>query len=124
MRVAREDDAFFEMFYSNFLSQSDEIAALFKNTDWPHQIRLIRKALHSAIIFAQNHEISPAKKHMEAIAYSHSREYMNIKPEYYPMWLEAMLRTLKERDPYFSPELEKAWREVLTFLHRFYDLKI
>lgn len=114
-----DEDKFFESFYENFLSHSEEIKSLFRNTDWTHQILLIKKALHSAILFAENNKNSIAMRHMEAIAYTHSRSFMDIKPEYYPIWLEAMMQTIESFDPYFSPELNKAWREVLGFTINF-----
>lgn len=114
-----DEEKFFKSFYDNFLSQSEDIKYLFQKTDWSHQIRLIKKALHSAILFAENNNISIARRHMEAIAYTHSRSFMGIKPEYYPIWLEAMMQTIESFDPYFSPELNKAWREVLGFTINF-----
>lgn len=110
-----DEEKFFETFYGSFLSQSEDIRHLFRKTDWPHQMRLIKKALHSAIIFAENNKVSIAKRHMEAIAHTHSHSHMDIKPEYYSIWLETMMQTIETFDPYFSTELNAAWREVLTF---------
>jgi hemoglobin-like flavoprotein len=61
---------------------------------------------------------------MEAIAYTHAHDHMDIKPEFYPLWLESMLRTIKAHDPNFSEVLEEAWREVLTFTINFMIFKI
>jgi hypothetical protein len=38
---------------------------------------------------------------------------MNILPELYPFWLNALLETLAETDPQWSRELESLWRQSL-----------
>lgn len=110
-----QDEGFFKLFYDDFLQQSDEIVELFANTDWHMQKHLIASAIRSAIMFAGSSDLSAAKEHIEALGHSHSESQMNIKPEFYPIWLESMMRTVKKTDPFFSPQVDKAWREVLMF---------
>jgi len=112
-------DEFFEIFYNDLLKQSSEIEDLFKNTDWYKQKSLIKSAIKSAIMFAGNPELYIAREHLEKIAITHSHTHMNIKPEYYPIWRECMIRTVKKCDPNYSWITGRAWQKVLTFTINF-----
>lgn len=109
-----EKEEFVKLFYEDFLQQSNELAALFANTDWNKQRGLLRASLQSAIIYAGNEQVSAAKEHIETIGCSHNHAHLNIKPEWYPLWMATMLRTIEKCGSCFSPALEQAWRAVLT----------
>jgi len=44
---------------------------------------------------------------------SHNRSNYNIKPEWYDLWEQSLLKTVRAHDPEWTPELQQAWREVL-----------
>lgn len=102
---------FFEAFYERFLSTSVEISRLFKDTDMGRQRTMLKKSFYSLLTFYAS---SNADQHIEQIAHSHSRSKLNIRPELYDLWLEALIETAREFDFEFSPRTELAWRLVMA----------
>jgi hypothetical protein len=49
------------------------------------------------------------------VARRHGPDDLDIPAGLYEHWVEALVQTVAEHDPRFSPELEAHWRE---FLHR------
>lgn len=108
------DEAFYKDFYQLFLSQSDEISAMFKDTDWHRQLHLLKSALKSAILFAKEPDVQLVRMHMDKIAHSHSKARYDIRPGLYPIWLDCMIQTIGKHDPKYTASLGEAWRAVLT----------
>lgn len=50
---------------------------------------------------------------LQDLGHSHNRNNYDIKPEWYTLWEEALLKTIREYDPHYTPKLREAWREVL-----------
>ena len=46
-------------------------------------------------------------------AETHSRAKLNIRPELYTLWLDALIETAKGTDPEWTPAIEQAWRSIL-----------
>lgn len=44
---------------------------------------------------------------------SHNRHNHNINPEWYSLWEQSLLKTVRDRDPQWAPGLHQAWRDVL-----------
>ncbi|WP_157484886.1 globin domain-containing protein [Gilvimarinus polysaccharolyticus] len=103
-------DSFFVDFYDNFMSSSDEIRALFVDTDMKQQRHLLRNGIMQLILHARG---MPATK-LEALGESHSRGGYNIKPHWYRDWLKALIATLKKHDREFDQNIEQAWVSALT----------
>lgn len=108
-RCCRRDDFFID-FYDNFMSSSDAIKQRFVNTDMAAQRHLLRNGIMQLILHARG---MPDRK-LRALGESHNRHHYNIKPEWYGLWLDALMKTVRQHDPDYSPELGEAWREVLT----------
>ena len=51
--------------------------------------------------------------HLTRIARRHSRAALAIRPELYDLWLDCLIRAVREFDRSFSGETERAWRSVL-----------
>ncbi len=101
----------FETFYALFLERDPRISELFVNTDMQEQKRLLRHGLNNVVAF---HEGSfTAQKAMERIRYTHGRDRMNIPPDLYHHWVEAMIEAVRQFDPEFDSRLEASWRQVL-----------
>jgi len=49
------------------------------------------------------------------IATRHDRRHLDIRPEYYDLWLESLIATVRETDPEFDPSVEESWRSVLAY---------
>ncbi|WP_144822402.1 globin [Marinobacter piscensis] len=103
-------DEFFVDFYDHFMSSSDAIRNRFVNTDMAAQRHLLRNGIMQLILTARG---MPDRK-LRALGESHNRSNYNIKPEWYEFWLDALMKTVRQHDPENTPELEKAWREVLA----------
>ncbi len=52
--------------------------------------------------------------HLERVAERHDRRHHDIKPEMYALWLDCMLRTVREFDKKFNADVDRAWRQVLA----------
>ena len=48
-------------------------------------------------------------------AETHDRHHLDIKPELYTHWREAIVTTAKEFDPEWGKEVEEAWRSILGY---------
>lgn len=53
--------------------------------------------------------------YLEYIAKRHDRHHLNIEPELYEFWLEALIDTARECDGEFDAEVEQAWRTVMRY---------
>lgn len=110
----QENEKFFDLFYKTLLGKSEEIAAKFEHTDWVRQHNLIKLGIKSAILYAEQPDYAFAQKNIDDIGTTHSHSQWDIKPEFYPLWLDSVVETVKECDPAYSLELSDAWRKVLT----------
>lgn len=96
---------FFQAFYENFLQTSPQIADKFKNTDMEKQQKLLKKSFYHLLVFyASNH----ADDYLEKIAIGHSQRELDIRPEWYELWLDSLINTLAEFDPDFNDSVELA----------------
>ncbi len=59
-------------------------------------------------------EGGPAHKELEKLAVRHDRNHLDIKPEWYVNWIDALLHAVSEHDPEYSPEVDAAWRAALA----------
>ncbi|RBW48836.1 globin [Marinobacter sp. F3R11] len=103
-------DEFFIDFYDHFMSSSEAIKQRFVNTDMAAQRHLLRNGVLQLILTARG---MPDRK-LRALGESHNRSNYNIQPEWYPLWLDALLKTVRRHDPEYTRDLERAWKEVLT----------
>lgn len=99
-------DRFFIDFYEHFMGSSDAIRAQFVETDMKQQRHLLRNGIMQLVLHSRG---MPDTK-LRALGKSHNRTGYNIKPEWYGLWLNALIRTLKKHDPEFSEDLEASWR--------------
>lgn len=107
----RQNPDFFDAFYDHFARKSSEIGPLFSNTNMQKQNELLSDAIDSLISFSE--ENGNARRHLDEIGKSHSRKYLNIKPEWYPLWMEALRDTIRESDSEHSSRLLDDWNTVL-----------
>jgi hemoglobin-like flavoprotein len=103
---------FLDRFYERFLASSEKVREKFAITDFVRQKRALRASLHYMLLAAQDEEKGP-EKYLKDLAESHSRRGYNVGSEFYVLWLDSLLATIKECDPEFSPEVEEAWEAVM-----------
>lgn len=104
-------ESFFSAFYRNFVASSPEIRQKFANTDMEKQQKMLKKSFYSLLVFYGSGSVDEV---LEKIAESHSAKALNIKPEFYDLWLRALVETLPVYDEHFSDDVELAWRLVLS----------
>lgn len=98
-------------FYSRLMASHPGIARMFESIDMEQQQAVLKQSLSMAILFPRGNII--ATHAMQRIRGSHARDRLDIRPEYYDYWVDALIDTLAESDPEFSPALEQQWRDVL-----------
>ena len=105
----RHDDEFLDTFYDLFLAKSPEVAKKFANTDFEVQKLMLRQSLLQLLCFDRG--ISGAREEIERLGRRHKD--LNIKPEMYAMWLDALCEAIRVHDPQYTPELEQLWRDAM-----------
>ena len=109
-RCAASED-FIPSFYQRFLSSSEEIQQKFSNTDFEHQNIMLLRSLRLS-----GSATSGDPKALEEIrerAETHDRYHLDIKPELYDYWLDAVLKTASETDPQWDSDIDHAWQSTL-----------
>jgi hemoglobin-like flavoprotein len=106
---------FLGAFYERFVGSSEEVREKFKNTDMKRQVRVLEDTLYVVANAVQGEENSLARGALPALAERHSRKEMDIPPRLFDTWIECLLETVRVHDPEFTPAIEEAWRETVTF---------
>ncbi|MBB6340601.1 hemoglobin-like flavoprotein [Pseudomonas fluvialis] len=101
---------FFDSFYQYFLASSPEIRDKFAHTNMPAQKQLLRQGILNLVMHARG---MPDTK-LRALGCSHSRAALDIRPELYDLWLQALLQSIGEHDGQCDASTRLAWHEVLN----------
>lgn len=102
---------FLDDFYDRFFNVSPVVKEMFRKTDFENQKKMLHNSL-IMIMYAANNKME-GKLHLERIAQSH--KHLSIHAEYYDLWLNCLVDSVKNFDPLFSEETEKAWRNTMAF---------
>jgi hemoglobin-like flavoprotein len=103
---------FLDLFYERFLTSSPEVAKKFVNTDFVKQKRALRASLER-LLMAAGDEVDGPERYLSDIADRHGAGQLDIGAELYDLWLDSLIATVKQCDPQFSPDVEKAWETVM-----------
>jgi hemoglobin-like flavoprotein len=109
--LSNRGKTFFKQFYDTFFSKSGEISEKFANVDMSTQIGVLQKSMVHIISF---YVTKTDTEYLLSIARTHSRDEYDIKPEYYDVWLESLLETVRILDPEFEDKIELAWQLAMT----------
>lgn len=106
-----EDESFIPSFYKRFLATSDEIKDKFRHTDFEKQNKMLIRSLK----LAAGATIGEPKalQELRDRAETHDRHHLNIKPELYDAWLNAVIETAREYDAQWNDNIESIWRSIL-----------
>ena len=63
-------------------------------------------------VYSMDGDIGPIAERCD-VAEKHNAKHLDIGAELYDLWLDSLLETVKDCDPDFSPEVAKAWEEVM-----------
>lgn len=107
----RDDDTFFDAFYDFFLDKSPEVVEKFAHTNFVVQKRMLRESLLVMLLF--NLDTKESIDEVDRLGRRHSCSQLDIKPELYALWLDALCQTVAMYDPEYTPELEGLWRAAM-----------
>lgn len=101
-------DKFFIKFYQNFIKTSDDIEKLFRGVSQEKR----QKMMESSFIMLTNMgSVSHSLTNPEFLEIIEKHKRMpGINPAMCDLWVESLLQTVKEYDPYYNATVEKAWR--------------
>lgn len=105
--------AFLDLFYERFLNSSPGVKVKFANTDFVHQKRALMASFHLMLLAAEDEEQGP-ERYLRDIATRHGKAQLDIGAEYYDLWLDSLLETVRECDPQCDAEITQAWEKVLS----------
>jgi len=107
-------DRFAPRFYRRFLSASEEIARMFRFTDFSRQQRMLIKSLE----LSAKATLGDPEGLREIQARTESHQRLAITAEMYDVWLASAIATARECDPEWDAEIQQAWRTLLGFIVR------
>jgi len=103
-------DVFFKLFYKNFLAYDKRISDKFSNSDLELLPAMLKHSFMHLVEMASSHQVSPR---LHEIATMHSKSQLNVTPELYDIWLEALLNTVEEMEGNKNPLVRKGWKQTL-----------
>ena len=101
---------FVEKFHDRFLASSAEVRHKFAGIGIARQKRMVSASLHKVVL--ASHAGAGAEFYLKKDAESPSRQHLEIAPELYSYWLQALLDTVEECDSLFDAEVKQAWIEL------------
>jgi hypothetical protein len=110
-RCSEHGNDFFDKFYATLANRAP-VGALFANTNMRTQNTLVRDGIDHLIAFAEGREGSRAE--LERLGQRHSRHELDVSPELYAAWVEALVIAVAEYDSLHNPDLDVAWRHVVA----------
>jgi len=109
-RVAREP-GFLDRFYTRFMESDPDVRARFQQVDMARQRFVIGRAVTLMLQHASG--VRHGTDALRETAVHHGPGGMDIPPYMYDLWIDALVATVAEHDPRFSPDLDAGWRTVL-----------
>lgn len=106
-----EHPQFLARFYEIFLASSPDVADKFKHTNFNRQRRMLKSSLY-LLIFASEGK-PEGLSHLDRMAEVHGKGHLDIPEFMYELWMESLLKAVREFDVAFSPRVEQAWRNML-----------
>jgi hemoglobin-like flavoprotein len=103
---------FLDLFYEKFLASSPKVREKFEGTDFVRQKRALKASLHMILLAAGDDSGDPGK-YLSDVAEKHNSKHLDVGAELYDLWLDSLLETVEECDPEYTPEVRKAWEEVM-----------
>lgn len=99
---------FLDKFYELFISSSDEVSHMFRNTDME-----IQKVMLATSMAYMTKAYDNKFGNLSKIANKHGKKNLNIKPHLYPLWLDSLITAAHTVEPHFDMETEKVWRQTM-----------
>lgn len=109
-RVAREP-GFLDRFYTRFMDRDADVRARFQGVDMARQRFVLSRAVTLLLQHASG--VTHGVDGLRESAHHHGAEGMNIPAYMYDLWIDALVETVAEHDPRFTPDLDASWRTLL-----------
>jgi hemoglobin-like flavoprotein len=103
---------FFPAFYRNFFRHCPAAEPMFARTDFPRQHKLLRHAIGLLFSYAAHPESGPAM--LQRVAERHGPGELDIPAVHYAPFVDALVETVSQFDPVFTPAIEAAWRAAVA----------
>ncbi len=103
-----QDDRFIRVFYDIFLSSSEEVRALFAQTDFALQRRALRASLY--VMVAASARGKAELSTLSDLAERHRA--LHIKPQHYDLWMQSLISAVEQCTGHRDPEVARVWREA------------
>jgi hemoglobin-like flavoprotein len=107
--ITPKGEAFFRRFYERFFAASPRVVELFKRTDMDRQVQMLKRSLYQIIAL---HVTGMITDYLREIAERH--RVLGIEAEFYDLWLDCLMETVREFDPQCDLTTELAWRLAVT----------
>lgn len=108
----RGDEDFVPRLYRRLWQRAPAVRAHFAATDMQRQHGVMREAIMTLLLFARRKVV--ARLALDRIGRLHARSRHDVHPELYAAFSDALIETLAERDPEWTPALGEAWREAIS----------
>lgn len=108
-----ESEEFVPAFYKRFLATSEDVEWKFRNTDFELQNKMLVRSLR--LVAAATKGEREGLQELRERSETHDRHHLNIKPELYDVWRDAVIETAREYDWQWSVQIEEAWMKTLTY---------
>ncbi len=102
---------FFVCFYRNLFKLAPQTEPRFANTDFTRQHKLLRHALGLLLSFPTEPDTEPTI--LRRVADRHGRTDLDIPPEWYGAFVDALLQTVTEHDGEYTDAVDAAWRRSI-----------
>jgi len=103
-----QDDRFIRVFYDTFLASSEEVRALFAQTDFALQRRALRASLYVMVAASARRQAELST--LSELAERHRA--LRIKPHHYELWLQSLLAAVEQCTKHFDTEVARVWRDA------------
>jgi hemoglobin-like flavoprotein len=106
---AMQHPDFLQIFYRRFMDSSEEIADMFKDRDMGRIQKKLKMTLQTV---SEHTEGQPGlAMYLELLGRIHQR--LDISPEQFTLWRNALIETAEDCDELFTPKLREAWERAI-----------
>lgn len=101
-------------FYENLFFLKADLKEYFVDTDFEHQEKALMQGIKVLVNYLKL-EDELAKTQLRRLSITHNHNNLKIHPHNYYYWIEALILTLKQKDPQWFDDLEYYWKECISF---------
>jgi len=102
---------FWERFTELFLGRNEAVRRHFDHVPPAHRRGLLQRSL--AVLFDHAEHQPGAEAALDTLARPDQKGRQEIPEALYGLWLVSLLQAVKECDPHYSDDLERAWRHAM-----------